>query len=63
VDAEPGVDEEALRALEAGGWRLRRWDERNLYFGGVQLVARHPATGELSGGGDPRRGGVVASVP
>jgi gamma-glutamyltranspeptidase/glutathione hydrolase len=63
VDAEPGVDEEALRALEAGGWRLRRWDERNLYFGGVQLVARDPATGELSGGGDPRRGGVVASVP
>ena len=61
VDAEPGVDEAALRDLEAGGWRLRRWDERNLYFGGVQAVARDPATGELSGGGDPRRGGVVVS--
>lgn len=63
VDAEPGVDEAALAALEDGGWRLRRFEERNLYFGGVQLVARDPATGDLSGGGDPRRGGVVASVP
>lgn len=62
VDAEPGVDGEALRALDADGWRLRHFEDRNLYFGGVQLVARDPATGELSGGGDPRRGGVVASV-
>ncbi len=62
VDAEPGVDEDALRELEAGGWRLRRWDERNLYFGGVQLVTRDSATGELTGGGDPRRGGVVTSA-
>ena len=61
VDAEPGVDEAALRALEEGGWRLRRWEERNLYFGGVQAVVRDPATGELSGGGDPRRGGVVVT--
>ncbi len=63
VDAEPGVDPEALAALEAGGWRLRRFQEQNLYFGGVQAVARDGATGELSGGGDPRRGGVVVSVP
>jgi gamma-glutamyltranspeptidase/glutathione hydrolase len=32
----------------------------NLFFGGVQAVARDPRTGELSGGGDPRRGGAVA---
>ena len=62
VDAEPGVEEEALRELEEGGWRLRRWDERNLYFGGVQLVSRDSATGEMTGGGDPRRGGVVTSA-
>ncbi len=62
VDAEPGVDPEALASLEAGGWRLRRFDERNLYFGGVQAVARDPLTGELSGGGDPRRGGVAMKV-
>ena len=62
VDAEPGVDPEALASLEAGGWRLRRFDERNLYFGGVQAVARDPLTGELSGGGDPRRGGVAMKL-
>ena len=32
----------------------------NLFFGGVQAVARDPRTGALSGGGDPRRGGAVA---
>ena len=62
VDAEPGVDDEALRGLEADGYAVRRWAERNLYFGGVQAVARDPGSGDLSGGGDPRRGGsaVVA---
>jgi gamma-glutamyltranspeptidase/glutathione hydrolase len=62
LDAEPGVDEAALRELEAAGWRLRRWGERNLYFGGVQAAARDLGTGVLSGGGDPRRGGVVVTV-
>ena len=62
VEAEPGVDEEALAALEADGWQVRRWGERNLYFGGVQAVARDPDTGELSGMGDPRRGGAAVRV-
>jgi gamma-glutamyltranspeptidase/glutathione hydrolase len=62
VDAEPGVDEHALAELEAGDWRVRRWSELNLFFGGVQAVARNPATGELSGGGDPRRGGAATVV-
>jgi gamma-glutamyltranspeptidase/glutathione hydrolase len=57
VDAEPGVDPQTLLALEAEGYAVRRWAERNLYFGGVQAVARDPQSGELSGGGDPRRGG------
>jgi len=59
VEAEPGVDEEALDRLESRGWKVRRWSEQNLFFGGVQAVARQPGTGELSGGGDPRRGGVA----
>ncbi len=59
VDAEPGVDPAALDLLEQGGWTVRRWSELNLFFGGVQAVARDPGTGELTGGGDPRRGGVV----
>jgi gamma-glutamyltranspeptidase / glutathione hydrolase len=63
IDAEPGVDESALESLAANGWQLRRWDERNLYFGGVQAVVRDPASRAMTGGGDPRRGGAVESVP
>jgi gamma-glutamyltranspeptidase / glutathione hydrolase len=62
VEAEPGVDEQALDALERDGWKVQRWRERNLYFGGAQAVARDPDTGELTGGGDPRRGGVAVTV-
>jgi gamma-glutamyltranspeptidase/glutathione hydrolase len=62
IDAEPGIDEEALARLEAADWTVRRWSEQNLFFGGVQAVARNPGTGELSGGGDPRRGGSATVV-
>ena len=44
----------------AGSPVLRR-PAINLFFGGVQAVARDPRRrGALSGGGDPRRGGGVA---
>jgi gamma-glutamyltranspeptidase / glutathione hydrolase len=62
VEAEPGIDENALVQLEQGGWTVRRWSEQNLFFGGVQAVARNPDTDELSGGGDPRRGGFAEVV-
>ena len=62
VDAEPGVDEAALDRLEQAGYEVRRWSERKLFFGGVQAVARNPDTGRLTGGGDPRRGGVASVV-
>ena len=62
VDAEPGIDDAALDRLEQAGWAVRRWSELNLFFGGVQAVARHPDTGRLTGGGDPRRGGVATVV-
>jgi gamma-glutamyltranspeptidase / glutathione hydrolase len=62
VEAEPGVDPASLDRLERVGWMVRRWAERNLFFGGVQAVARNPETGELTGGGDPRRGGVATVV-
>jgi len=62
VDAEPGVDSAALDRLEQAGWTVRRWSELNLFFGGVQAVARNPDTGRLTGGGDPRRGGVATVV-
>ncbi|HVO55435.1 MAG TPA: gamma-glutamyltransferase [Solirubrobacterales bacterium] len=62
VQAEPGIDPEALVRLEARGVAVARWPEINLFFGGVQAVARDPRTGALSGGGDPRRGGAVAEA-
>ncbi|HEX4306992.1 MAG TPA: gamma-glutamyltransferase [Solirubrobacterales bacterium] len=60
VQAEPGIDIAALERLEARGVPVARRPEINLFFGGVQAVARDPETGALSGGGDPRRGGAVA---
>jgi gamma-glutamyltranspeptidase/glutathione hydrolase len=59
VQAEPGVEEEGLADLERRGVPVVRWKRENLYFGGAQAVARKPLTGDLSGGGDPRRGGAV----
>ena len=59
VQAEPGVDEEGLAGLERRGVPVVRWKRENLYFGGSQAVARDRGSGELSGGGDPRRGGAV----
>ena len=60
VQAEPGIDEAALARIEARGVPVARRPAINLFFGGVQAVARDPSSGELSGGGDPRRGGSVA---
>ena len=62
VDAEPGMDPAALDRLVEAGFAVRRWSELNLFFGGVQAVARNPDTGRLTGGGDPRRGGVATVV-
>ena len=62
VDAEPGVDPAALDRLAAAGRPVKRWRERNLFFGGVQAAARDPENGSLSGGGDPRRGGAALVV-
>ncbi len=59
VWAEPGVPEEEL---EATGYPVNRFRTRNVYFGGVQAAERRYGTGELSGGGDPRRGGAVVVV-
>jgi gamma-glutamyltranspeptidase/glutathione hydrolase len=60
VQAEPGIDEDALARIEASGIPVRRRPAINLFFGGTQAVARKRTSGALSGGGDPRRGGSVA---
>jgi gamma-glutamyltranspeptidase/glutathione hydrolase len=53
VNAEPGVDDSALGALESRGLEIRRWPLRHHYFGGVSALGRRGA------GADPRRSGGV----
>lgn len=62
VQAEPGIDEDALARIEGRGTPVLRRPAINLFFGGVQAVARERVSGVLSGGGDPRRGGSVAAA-
>jgi gamma-glutamyltranspeptidase/glutathione hydrolase len=59
VYAEPGIE---LAELEADGYAVAPFRALNLFFGGVQAVERDPASGALSGGGDPRRGGAAVVV-
>jgi gamma-glutamyltranspeptidase / glutathione hydrolase len=56
VNAERGVDEQALQILEMRGRVVRRWPERHHYFGGVSVVSREGAAG------DPRRDGAAATL-
>jgi gamma-glutamyltranspeptidase/glutathione hydrolase len=53
VNAEPGVDERWLQALERAGRPVRRWPSRHHYFGGVSAV------GPRGAGSDPRRSGAI----
>lgn len=62
VQAEPGIDERSLARLRKRGYEIDRWNAPNVYFGGVHAVTRDPATGELAGAGDRRRGGAVATA-
>ncbi len=59
VYVEPGID---TSVLEASGRTIARFRDRNLFFGGCQAVERAAGSGELSGGGDPRRGGAVVAT-
>ena len=60
VHVEAGVahceDPVAADELEAAGYAVVRWRERNLFFGGVSAVEMLP-DGSLAAAGDPRRGG------
>ena len=56
VNAEPGVDELALAALEERGRTVRRWPAQHHYFGGVSVVSRSGAAG------DPRRNGAATTL-
>jgi gamma-glutamyltranspeptidase / glutathione hydrolase len=56
INAEPGVDEDALRRLEAAGRTVRRWPDLHHYFGGTSLVSRWGAAA------DPRRDGKALEL-
>ena len=56
VNAEAGVDEEALASLEADGRTVRRWPGLHHYFGGVSAIGRGGAAA------DPRRSGATVVV-
>ena len=62
LHAEPGFPNESLDELEARGYQVLRWRGLNLFFGGAQATRRDPETRELSGAGDPRRGGAAVVV-
>jgi gamma-glutamyltranspeptidase/glutathione hydrolase len=53
---EGGWAEDVALALEEEGYDVRRWADRNLFFGGASAVERRP-NGILGAAGDPRRGG------
>jgi gamma-glutamyltranspeptidase / glutathione hydrolase len=59
---ETGIEGEGLGACDLDGRprELVRFGALNLFFGGVQAV--QSAGGELTGAGDPRRGGVAVRV-
>jgi gamma-glutamyltranspeptidase/glutathione hydrolase len=56
---EPGVPIEELDRMR---YEIVRFRSRNVFFGGVQAIRRDPETGEVTGAGDPRRGGVALAV-
>jgi gamma-glutamyltranspeptidase / glutathione hydrolase len=65
IHVEEGIvhceDPAAADELEAGGYAVVRWRERNLFFGGVAAVEIRQ-DGSLAAAGDPRRGGASVVV-
>lgn len=65
IHVEAGIvhceDPAAADELEAAGYTVVRWRERNLFFGGVSAVEIRE-DGSLAGAGDPRRGGAAVVV-
>jgi len=56
VHVEPGLDPQALGALEREGYDVRCWEAPHHYFGGVSAV------GVRGAAGDPRRSGAARTI-
>jgi gamma-glutamyltranspeptidase/glutathione hydrolase len=59
IYAEPGIP---LDELRLDPHEIQAFRAKSMFFGGVQAVCRDAQTGELSGAGDPRRGGVAVAA-
>jgi len=60
LQVESRIPETVLDGLGAYGIRVALSAPYNWHMGSIQLVVRDPATGELIGVADPRRGGYAA---
>jgi gamma-glutamyltranspeptidase/glutathione hydrolase len=58
LSLEPGIEPGDLGPTTES---IQRWDNRNLFFGGVHVVLR-TEKGRFAAAGDPRRGGVARLV-
>jgi gamma-glutamyltranspeptidase/glutathione hydrolase len=56
---EPGYDDGAVEVLAPAFATVDRWQQSNMFFGGVHAVHRN-GRGGFDGAGDTRRGGAVA---
>lgn len=62
LSSEPGFKTSVLDALESEYRESQRWEQLNLFFGGIHAVKESPDNRTLSGFGDPRRGGIAKLV-
>lgn len=66
VQLEGGIGPDVADQLEAAGYRVNRWPERNMFFGGAHAVAQSsdllPPDQHWVAAGDRRRGGSVVVV-
>ena len=62
LNLEPGFPADAVEAIIEAYPEHLRWDEPNMFFGGVHAVALHPGSGAFEVRGDSRRGGATEIV-
>ena len=63
LNVEPGFPESVVNGLFQQFGDIKRWDELNLFFGGVHVVRSDVRRQRVDGAGDPRRGGVSIVIP
>jgi len=59
IQLEGGIEAEVADQLEDEGYALKRWPERNMFFGGAHAVLYLEKEKRWSAMGDARRGGSV----